>query len=485
MQDPLTVDQSREDHARRRAFMSLFPAIFATFFMGLADSSLIAIALPDISRDFGTSEGLWLVLVCYMIASMVVMPVYGALGDIFGRREMLMVSVVVFVLSACGAAFATSLDMLCFWRVLQGMGGGGLVVLSHALVGETVPGRERGRYQGYISGIALGANGLGPVVGGRLIETFGWQAAFLLHLPIAAFALWMASRFRGQPGRGGRFRPDLVGLALLAGAISLLLWLLQLVQAEGQTSMLPWVLVVLAAVLAVFLMQQRLRPAPLFPAFLFRNRSVRNATLAGSLHGGCYVSLLVLIPMLYRVRYELSAGAIGTEIFFVAFALVIGAGLAGRLISATGHTTLWGITGMTAVTLLLGAVALWPDLSLTQMRVAMTLAGFLCGTVMGGVQVVVQVAAGAEHLATASASLQFSRMLGTALGTAIVNTGLTMYLTRHGGLAEFTGRLLQELPDGATLSAAVQNGLSVGLLLVAVQAGLTGLFLMLTPLRRL
>src|SRR5207245_5755293 len=135
----------------------------------------------------------WIV-VSYLIASTIAAPVYGRLGDAFGRRRLMFVALAVFSAASVLCAASPTIELLTFARILQGLGGGGLMTLSQALVGETIPPRERARYQGHLAAIAVCANSFGPVVGGYVTEQFGWRSIFLIDLTIALVAVLLARR---------------------------------------------------------------------------------------------------------------------------------------------------------------------------------------------------------------------------------------------------------------------------------------------------
>ena len=160
-------------------FLTVFPPIMLPMFLAVADQTIVATALPAIASSLGEIERASWVVVSYLIANTIAAPVYGRLGDTFGRRLMMFVALAIFMAGSVLCALAPSIELLTAFRVLQGFGGGGLMTLSQALIGEAIPPRERGRYQGYLAGIAVSSNTFGPVAGGYLTQAFGWQSIFL------------------------------------------------------------------------------------------------------------------------------------------------------------------------------------------------------------------------------------------------------------------------------------------------------------------
>src|ERR1700704_3171400 len=159
----------------RHTFFAIFPSIMLPMFLAVVDQTIVATALPAIVADTGNVARASWVVVSYLIASTIAAPIYGRLGDAFGRRRMMYVALAVTIVASLLCAAAPSVELLTAARVLQGLGGGGLMTLSQALVGEAIPPRERARYQGYLAGVGISANAFGPVVGGFMAQHLGWQ----------------------------------------------------------------------------------------------------------------------------------------------------------------------------------------------------------------------------------------------------------------------------------------------------------------------
>ena len=187
----------------RGLFFSVFPSIVLPMFLAAIDTTIVATALPDIAASLGDVERISWVVVSYLMATTIAAAVYGRLGDALGRKKLLLVSLVVFVVASVLCAVAPSMLGLVAARVLQGVGGGGLMTLSQALVGEVVPGRERGKYQGYLASIFMISSTFGPVAGGWLTQHYGWRSVFLVNVPLGALAYAMALRLPRRAGTGG------------------------------------------------------------------------------------------------------------------------------------------------------------------------------------------------------------------------------------------------------------------------------------------
>jgi MFS family permease len=180
--------------AKYPAFLTVFPSIMLPMFLAVVDQTIVATALPAIAGEMGEVERASWVVVSYLIASTVAAPIYGRLGDSFGRRLLMFVALGVFIVASLLCAAAPTILLLSAARILQGLGGGGLMTLSQALVGESIPPRERARYQGYLAAVAVCANTFGPVAGGYMTEHFGWRSIFLVNVPIGFIALFLTMR---------------------------------------------------------------------------------------------------------------------------------------------------------------------------------------------------------------------------------------------------------------------------------------------------
>src|ERR1700686_1082802 len=196
----------------RPTFFAIFPSIMLPMFLAVVDQTIVATALPAIAAATGNVERASWIVVSYLIASTIAAPIYGRLGDIFGRRRLMFVALYVFIVASLFCAAAPTIELLALARVLQGLGGGGLMTLSQALIGEAIPPRERARYQGYLAAVAVSANTFGPVAGGYLTEHFGWRSVFLVNLPIGLVAVVLTRKLENRVPEKSDWRPDPLGL---------------------------------------------------------------------------------------------------------------------------------------------------------------------------------------------------------------------------------------------------------------------------------
>ena len=465
-------------------------------FLAVVDQTIVATALPAIAAATGGVERVSWIVVAYLIAATIAAPIYGRLGDAFGRRRLMFVALAVFIVASILCAASPTILLLTAARVLQGLGGGGLMTLSQALVGETIPPRERARYQGYLATVAVCANTFGPVAGGYLTEQFGWQSIFLVNVPVGLGAVALTARLPVRKTERLAWRADPGGLVLFALFVTTTLLALEQVQ-RAQIDNLPTgaALLALGLIAVTLLVRHENRTAsPLIPLGLLREPAIWHSDALAACHGAALVSLITFLP----VYLQVVRGASPSEAGFMLVPLTIGIGtgslVTGRLVSRTGRTTVFPVAGLTLVTGNMLALALWAPALGTSVFAALLLWTGLCmGTVMGVVQVMVQSAAGTLRLGEAAASVQFSRSIGAAFGTALVGTVLFAYLTIANPEAARIFAILVEQGARAGLSgaqrAAVEADIAAAfraafLLIAGFAAG--GLLLAATnPLRRI
>src|SRR5581483_11840227 len=373
-------------------FLAIFPSIMLPMFLAVVDQTIVATALPAIAAATGQVERASWIVVSYLIAATIAAPIYGRLGDSVGRRRVMFFALGIFIVASLLCAICKTIEWLTLARVLQGLGGGGLMTLSQALVGETIPPRERARYQGYLAAVAVCANSFGPVAGGYLAEHFGWQSIFV--------ATTLLSLEQAQHVDAASLP---MAAALFAGGI-------------------------IAVILLV--LQENRAAAPLIPLGLLRQSAIWHSDALAAFHGGALVSLITFFPIYLEVVRGISPSTTGLLLVPLTIGIGTGSLVTGRLVSKTGRTTVFPIVGLVFCTACLIALAFWgSSFGLAVLAILLLAIGLFMGTVMGVVQVLVQNAAGPMRLGEAAASVQFSRSIGAAFGTALVATLLFAVLT--------------------------------------------------------
>ncbi len=355
MSDP---SPAADIHAR---FVRAFPGIALTIFLSAVDQTIVATALPAIAADMGGIERVSWILVAYLVAATCAAPVFGQLGDVFGRRRLLFVALAVFAAGCLGCALAPNLPALIGARIVQGFGGGALLTLAQALIGEALPPRERGRYQAWIAGSFAFASACGPVIGGYATQFFGWRSVFLVLLPVAVACAVLARRLAVVPParREARLRFDWAGLGLFVLAVGCALVALDRAR-RLDPALLPAV-VVLAVVsvgaVLLLLRVERVARDPLLPLSLFAEPSIWRAYLLSACVVGAQVGMIALLPVWLQTVRGIAPGPSGLMLVAMSLGGASGAFFSGRMVARTGHAMRWPTAFLPVGVVLWGVLA--------------------------------------------------------------------------------------------------------------------------------
>jgi len=415
------AEPATEQAVSLRDFLQIFSAVMLPMFLASIDQTLLATATPAIAAELGGLRDTSWIAVGYLLAATIMGPLYGRLGDRHGRREMLMVAVGVFALGSAACGLAPSMGGLVAARVLQGLGGGGLLVMAQALIGELVPPRQRGRFQAYFASVFTLASVSGPVIGGYVVTHASWRWLFWVNLPLCAFAAWRLSRV-ARPAHAERGAPleDLLGVVWFSVAASVALvwlsfagdrfdWLSVLSVTLGVSSVFLW---------AGLVQRERRHDSPFLPVELLREPSIRLISSTIACHTSCMFSLIFFLPIYLQLGHHVDAAKSGLLMLPLTLGLVTGATATGRYVSRTGRIgrlPAIGLTWSAGMLLLLGFLP--PSPGLVGVLGFCIGAGF--GTVMPCAQLIVQTAAGRARLGAAAATVSLFRSLGSAVGTAV------------------------------------------------------------------
>ena len=415
---------------RRNIIIGLMLAIL----LGGLDQTIVAVALPRMALDLdGFSLIAWVVS-GYLVASTVVTPIYGKLGDLFGRRLLLSVAIVVFLLTSIGCALAHNMPELIVWRVLQGLGGGGLISISQTIVADVVPLRERGRYQGYISATYAVASVAGPVVGGLLTHYLTWRWIFWINLPLGLAAFLVSRRaLQNLPVAGVRRRIDYLGaLLLVIGLTALLIPITRIGQG------VPWndlhnalLFAVAVAVLGACLFHELRTPEPIIPINLFRIPLVASSCAILFLCFFQLVSLASLSPLRFQMVAGSTADIAALRLLPLTFMMPLGAFISGRIMLVTARYRPQQVVGTACVPLGLLGLAFVSPVHTVATAFLMSVVGLAIGIVMPSSLVAVQSAVPRSQLGVATAGTAFSRSLGGAIGVALLSA--ILLASMHGG----------------------------------------------------
>ncbi len=442
----------------RAAFRRVFPGVMFAMFLAAVDQTILASALPAIVASLGGFADLSWVVVAYLLAATVAAPLYGNIGDRFGRRPTLLAALTLFTLASLGCALAPTLLVLILARAVQGLGGGGLMTLSQALISENVPPRQRAQFQGYFAGVFAASSTLGPLLGALLTEYLNWRAVFFINLPLGVVAAVLALRIPAlAPPPRARFRPDVLGTVLFGSGILALLFALS--SAGNRFGWLDWRLYLLIALavgcLSALVLWEIRTPDPVIPVRLLASPVIWRSNLVVVCFAAALFGAVLYLPLYLQLGRGFGIGASGLLLLPITLSLAASSTLTGRSIARTGHLTAYPKRGLAVSTLAFVTLAATVTFAPTAVVLALTLlAGAGLGTTMPPTQIIVQSAGGSASLASAVASVSVSRSIGGALGVAIVGAVLFILVGGEDAL------LASVLPHIAESRGAILAGLS-------------------------
>ncbi|MEG7359019.1 MDR family MFS transporter [Pseudomonas citronellolis] len=405
--------------------------LMLAIFLGALDQTIVAVSLPAISAGFANFDLLAWVISGYMVAMTISMPIYGKLGDLYGRRRLMLFATALFTFASLLCGLAQSMEQLVLARVLQGVGAGGLMSVSQAIIGDIVPPRERGRYQGYFSSMYAVASIAGPVLGGLLTEYLSWRWVFLINLPVGLVAFAVSRRtLVGLPVPGRRPRIDYLGtLLMIAGLGSLLLAITDVGQgADWRDAQLLGLFAAALVLLVLFVLQERRAAEPLVPMQLFAIRAATLSWMVGFFASFQIISLSVLVPLRFQSVTGAGADSAALHMLPLAMGVPIGAYCCGRLTTILGRYKPQIVAGALLLPCAVAGLALATPSSFWLSGLFMLLCGTAAGTQFPTSLVAAQSAVSHSHLGVATSNTTLFRSLGGAVGVALMSAILLAML---------------------------------------------------------
>ncbi len=394
-------------------------------FLGALDQTIVSVAMPVIATELNGLELYTWVTTIYLLTSTITVPFYGKLSDIYGRKPLLIIGITLFLVGSALSGLAQSMEMLVFFRGLQGLGAGALFPISLAVIGDLFTPAERGKYQG-LFGAVFGLSAIvGPALGGFITDAISWHWIFYINLPIGLVSLWIIGRYLPTMRVAGVSRTlDYLGALVFTIGVSLLLLGLSNKQTGEWTDLNVGGFTLAALVLGVVFFGIEARAAePIVPPNLFGNRTYAGSIVATFLTAFGFFGAIVFLPLWFQSVQGSSPTESGYQILPLLIGLIAGATISGAVVSRTGRykAILLGALVVMAVALAL-MTQLRAETPLPVLWVWMFLAGLGVGPTFSVFTVVIQNAVPVDKLGVATSNLTFFRQIGGSVGLAMVGT---------------------------------------------------------------
>lgn len=474
-------------HESKRGLVLLFIGLMLSMLLASLSQTVLSAAMPTMVGELNGVENMLWIMTAYILASTITMPIYGKLGDLIGRKGLLIAAILLFMAGSVIGGIAGDMNVLILGRVVQGLGGGGLMILAQAIIADVVPARERGKYMGVMGAVFAVSSVAGPLLGGWFTEGIGWRWTFWINIPLGILALVAAVAFLHLPKRDtGKVKIDGWGMALLAVATTALV----LVASWGGKDF-AWDSITILGLIAVtviaaiiFVLVERKTAEPIIPLSLFKDRNFNLTTLAGLLTGVAMFGAIGYLPTYLQMTFSADATQAGLLMIPMMGALLITSVLTGSLVSKYGRYKWMPIVGSLIVAVGMGLLGtLTPETPLWLFCVYIAIMGVGLGTSMQILVLIVQNSFPNSQVGTATASNNYFRQIGASLGSAVVGS---LFATRLADL------LMERLPAGGS-PAGGMNSLTPGavkdlpdplreIIDLAYNDALTPLFLYMAPL---
>jgi EmrB/QacA subfamily drug resistance transporter len=485
----VTEETAAPAYLGHRQILTVLGALMLGMLLAALDQTIVSTALPTIVGDLGGLNHLSWVVTSYLLAATISTPLYGKLGDLYGRKPLFQFAIAIFLVGSMLSGLSQNMFELIGFRALQGLGAGGLMVGAQAIIGDVVPPRERGKYQGMMGGIFALASIGGPLIGGFLTDSASWRWIFYINVPLGAVALVVTSTALPSTIRRVSHRIDWAGAGLLAAGTTA--FILLTTWGGTQFDWLSAPIIALAVggtvFIGTFVFVERRVAEPIIPPRLFRNSVFNVASGVGFVIGFAMFGAIVFLPLFLQLVDGASATSSGLNLLPLMVGLLTASIASGQVISRVGRYKIFPVTGtaLAAIAMMLLST-LGPQTSRVLLSLYMVILGAGLGMVMQVLVLAVQNSAQRRDLGVATSSATFLRSIGSSFGVAIFGaifssqlaTNLRLRLPASALSGTLNPTSLQGNPAAlAKLPAAIHTGL-----VTAVSDSLHVVFLTAVPI---
>ena len=460
-------------------------ALMLAMFLAAIDQTIVSVALPRIVSDLNGLTSLSWVVTAYLLASTASTPIWGKISDLYGRKIMLQIAISIFLAGSFLAGFSNSMEWLIVSRGIQGLGGGGIMVLAMASIADVIPPRERGRYTGLFTAVFAFSSVAGPLLGGFFVESLNWRWIFYINIPLGIVALFVISAVFNVPTERMKHKIDYLGAALMVSGVSLLLLVV-----EWGGHKYPWgsstILLMLATslmLLGAFVWREFFASEPILPMSLFKNPIFTVSSAISFLVGLAMFGAIIFMPVFLQIVQNVTPTQAGLKMLPMMAGMASASFTVGRLTSRLGRYKVFPIFGTLAAAismLILSRIAV--DTPYWYIALGLFILGLGMGSTMQVLMLAVQNSVHVREVGTAISGSTFFRSIGGTLGTAIFGAVMTSQLTKNietaipGGSSIDVSAMTNAVSTIASLPARLHD-----IVLVAYAGALSHIFIVAFP----